>query len=545
MRRVCVSVAGLWLFCSVSLLLICSTIQEVIYFKSEPLPYYYSYSGSVTLIPCVAVRVNDAGDEIPIAATLYRNSESFTTANRPNRHQVYLPDRVAAGVVVNPTLYEDAGTRYHCEVEDGEGEVVAVSTEARLLVGDGHPLQVKEIKQLDEGLYSVMLVWKAAPTPADSPILRYEITVVPVDQGSGPVTRTVEGNLTTTELTLLDPATTYQVTVVGVNRHGAGPASPDVTIMTIVPEVPRPPTNVMVEVVTGSTGTSMIITWTPSRVDPEVMTPLTNYIIHYGLEDGGEDMSVVVPGGNVSEFVVSGITTRGDVLVGVAAVNSAGSSQVAYYPHRVALSTSAEPLSSQKTIVIPAAVAGGLLLIIAVVLILIVAVRIRYIRLNRSHVIATSPFNNASPPLKRQKNTSNKHVQHIGVHNDVFEANGNTSRMALSVLEEPRAPDTPPSPEVTTFQTPPPSTNFPPSPNLPPSYSDLEDHTQTNSVRGFTNHCHNCSPPQESGIVGEGPTEGGGQAPLGVQYSEEPGTAGPSPTPQSRIVSTEWRRDGE
>ena len=36
---------------------------------------------------------------------------------------------------MNPTLYEDAGTRYHCEVEDGEGEVVAVSTETRLLVG--------------------------------------------------------------------------------------------------------------------------------------------------------------------------------------------------------------------------------------------------------------------------------------------------------------------------------------------------------------------------------------------------------------------------
>ena len=46
-------------------------------------------------------------------------------------------------------------------------------------------------------------------------------------------------------------------------------------------------------------------------------------------------MSVVVPDGNVSEFVVSGITIRGDVLVGVAAVNSAGSSQVAYYPRRV------------------------------------------------------------------------------------------------------------------------------------------------------------------------------------------------------------------
>ena len=81
------------------------------------------------------MRVNSAGDEIPIAATLYRNSESFTTENRPPRHQVYLPERVAAGVVVNPTLYEDTGVKYHCEVEDGEGQVAVVSTETVLLVG--------------------------------------------------------------------------------------------------------------------------------------------------------------------------------------------------------------------------------------------------------------------------------------------------------------------------------------------------------------------------------------------------------------------------
>ena len=53
---------------------------------------------------------------------------------------------------------------------------------------------------------------------------------------SAAVTMTVEHNMTVAELSPLEPATTYQMTVAGVNRHGAGPPSPTETIMTIVPE---------------------------------------------------------------------------------------------------------------------------------------------------------------------------------------------------------------------------------------------------------------------------------------------------------------------
>ena len=73
----------------------------------------------------------------------------------------------------------------------------------------------------------------------------------------------------------------------------------------------------------------------PPLIDPEVMTPLTHYVIHYGPEGEDQSFSVEVPDTTASEFVVSGITIKGEVRVGVAAVNSAGSSQVAYYPHSV------------------------------------------------------------------------------------------------------------------------------------------------------------------------------------------------------------------
>ena len=46
----------------------------------------------------------------------------------------------------------------------------------------------------------------------------------------------VDGNVTGTELPDLKPATTYQVTVYGMNTHGQGMASEPETVMTLVPE---------------------------------------------------------------------------------------------------------------------------------------------------------------------------------------------------------------------------------------------------------------------------------------------------------------------
>lgn len=108
----------------------------MVYFKTEPEPYYYSYPGRITLIQCVAVRVTNAGDEIPIDAFLYRNSERINTlpSLAPDRHQAYLKDRAVAGIVITSTEYEDAGSKYYCEVESNGGGVVR-SRETELLVG--------------------------------------------------------------------------------------------------------------------------------------------------------------------------------------------------------------------------------------------------------------------------------------------------------------------------------------------------------------------------------------------------------------------------
>ena len=72
----------------------------------------------------------------------------------------------------------------------------------------------------------------------------------------------------------------------------------------------------------------------PTAIDPEVMTPLTNYVIYYGTEDPLSFVELV-PNGTVSGHTVYGITVGGNLSVGVAAQNSAGRSQVAYLPHSV------------------------------------------------------------------------------------------------------------------------------------------------------------------------------------------------------------------
>ena len=66
------------------------------------------------------------------------------------------------------------------------------------------------------------------------------------------------------------------------------------------------------------------------------MTPLTGYIVYYGPEEVGEELSFseVVDNGKLTEVTILGITTGGTMAVGVAAVNSAGPSELAYYQHQ-------------------------------------------------------------------------------------------------------------------------------------------------------------------------------------------------------------------
>ena len=83
------------------------------------------------------------------------------------------------------------------------------------------------------------------------------------------------------------------------------------------------------------------------------MTPLTSYIIYYGLEPLGEELSLsevvpVIDGGVVSGYTVTGVTLGGEVRVGVAAVNSAGASQVVYHQQAVGESHVLKRLSANQ-----------------------------------------------------------------------------------------------------------------------------------------------------------------------------------------------------
>ena len=81
------------------------------------------------------MRMDDDGNETPISATLYRNSEQLNPYSLPDRHQAYAPERgIVAGIIVNPTQYEDVGTQYQCGVEV-DGEEVVRSRKTNLLVG--------------------------------------------------------------------------------------------------------------------------------------------------------------------------------------------------------------------------------------------------------------------------------------------------------------------------------------------------------------------------------------------------------------------------
>ena len=181
-------------------------------------------------------------------------------------------------------------------------------------------------------------------------------------------------------------------------------------------------------------------------------------------------------------------------------------------------------------VIVSLGVAVGLTVVIIAACILIVVFWRKRVRMGKEgHAKAT--FENASPPLKRHgkpQSTSS------GGSNDAF----GEPEIVLAVLrytEEPRAVGTPPPPDPTTFQQP-----SPPSSVLPPSYSDLEqtlspnDERHTNSTQAQLSSSSNCSPPTgtgASGVGSRGDETASNKIPLSVSYSNEPRTAGSTPSP--------------
>ena len=196
--------------------------------------------------------------------------------------------------------------------------------------------------------------------------------------------------------------------------------------------------------------------------------------------------------------------------------------------------TSSGKIAFLLIIIISLAVVVGLVVVIAVVCILIFFLRRKHVRMGREgRAVAT--FKNASPSLKQHQPKPQSAGGGGGVSNNGFE----DTQIGLSVLrynEEPRAVGTPPPPDPTTFQqaTPP----SPPSSNLPPSYSNLEETLRHSNGEGggFPNQISsNCSPPAGHSIDGEAAScresRQSNKMPLSVSYSNEPRTAGSTPSP--------------
>ena len=70
------------------------------------------------------------------------------------------------------------------------------------------------------------------------------------------------------------------------------------------------------------------------EINFDTMTPVDNFVIFYGVAQKGSPLNayknVTTPDNSTNVFTISGITTVGNYSVGVAAINSAGKSEVTF-----------------------------------------------------------------------------------------------------------------------------------------------------------------------------------------------------------------------
>lgn len=124
---------------------------------------------------------------------------------------------------------------------------------------DGFPLPpVSPPVQIAETMYTVTLAWGYSPTPLNSPLLGYNITLHSCQQPQVLALFVVTSS-NETEITIdLSPGASFCVTVGGRSRMGAGNVSAVGRIMTMSAEVPPAPSLVNVSWI--ATGIA-IVTW--------------------------------------------------------------------------------------------------------------------------------------------------------------------------------------------------------------------------------------------------------------------------------------------
>ena len=69
----------------------------------------------------------------------------------------------------------------------------------------------------------------------------------------------------------------------------------------------------------------------PSVIEPDIMTPVESYVVFYG--ENSSPLLNVTTSSTTTKYNISGLTVGGNYTVGVAALNSAGTSEITYITH--------------------------------------------------------------------------------------------------------------------------------------------------------------------------------------------------------------------
>ena len=143
------------------------------------------------------------------------------------------------------------------------------------------------------------------------------LTATPVNSATASnLTATMTGSATSGAIDLLQPATTYQITVVNNASSSASPASAPVTLTTQTASIlPSAPTNVVASwAVADPSGTTdtLIASWPPAVPGN---SPVDQYLVTINGSDGGGTFTNTIPGSTLTTYFGVNFTPNWKVTV--------------------------------------------------------------------------------------------------------------------------------------------------------------------------------------------------------------------------------------
>ncbi|XP_064406945.1 uncharacterized protein LOC135351772 isoform X2 [Halichondria panicea] len=354
------------------LLLAGRSLQDEYTFIEEPEPYYYIVEGTAGVIPCAADVALDDGTSRPISVTLVLNSVPLDihAIQSDTRIFAHLTNNVVVGLLLVNAMASDSQTVLECVVMDGNTTVLSAST--TFLIGDGRPLTpLSHPVQTAETIHSITLGWGESLTPSHAPITHYTILLVELLEIEREIIFESFSNDTDAEVTGLSPGVMYRIYVYGVNDIGEGQRSNYVVGRTASSLVPLPPTRLNAEVVERGRVFDVILSWMPTPVEPDMMSPITHFVIYYGRDETAL-MNYTTTHTEPTRYNMSGWTEKGEWLVGVASANNAGIGQASYTEIDTGTSTGTTTTPFNLTTIV--GIAGGCAVFLVVILIIIITI---------------------------------------------------------------------------------------------------------------------------------------------------------------------------